>query len=86
MVEDNLIIAMNAADALRGLGADDVLIAGTIPEALAHIDAHPIALAILDVDLGGQTSTAVAERLKERAVPYRPYSPSSRPGSRHRRG
>jgi light-regulated signal transduction histidine kinase (bacteriophytochrome) len=70
VVEDNLIIAMNAADALRGLGADDVLIAGTIPEALALIDAHPITLAILDVDLSGQTSAAVAERLKERAVPY----------------
>ncbi|WP_176556254.1 GAF domain-containing protein [Rubellimicrobium rubrum] len=70
VVEDNLIIAMNAADALRGLGADDVLIAGTIPEALAHIEACPIALAILDVDLGGQTSAAVAERLKERAIPY----------------
>ncbi|HVG48090.1 MAG TPA: GAF domain-containing protein [Rubellimicrobium sp.] len=70
VVEDNLIIAMNAADALRGLGADDVLIAGTVSEALAHIDVHPIALAILDVDLGGQTSTGVAERLKERAVPF----------------
>jgi CheY-like chemotaxis protein len=70
VVEDNLIIAMNAADALRGLGADDVLIAGTVSEALAHIEVHPIALAILDVDLGGQTSIGVAERLKERDVPF----------------
>jgi two-component sensor histidine kinase/CheY-like chemotaxis protein len=70
VVEDNLIIAMNAADALRGLGAEEVLIAGTIAEALAHIEARPIALAVLDVDLGGQTSAAVAERLKERAVPF----------------
>jgi CheY-like chemotaxis protein len=70
VVEDNLIIAMNAADALRGLGAEEVLIAGTVPEALAHIDAHPIAMAILDVDLGGQTSDTVAERLKERAIPF----------------
>ena len=70
VVEDNLIIAMNAADALRGLGASDVLIAGTVSEALAHIDAHSVTLAILDVDLGGQTSAAVAERLRERAVPY----------------
>lgn len=70
VVEDNLIIAMNAADALRGLGADDVIIAGTVPEALARIEAHSVALAILDVDLGGQTSAGVAERLKERGIPY----------------
>lgn len=70
VVEDNLIIAMNAADALRGLGADDVLIAGTVPEALSHIEQNAVALAILDVDLGGQTSAGVAERLRERGVPY----------------
>ena len=38
VVEDNLIIAMNAADALRGLGADNVLIAGTTQEALRLLD------------------------------------------------
>ncbi|TNC59369.1 GAF domain-containing protein [Rubellimicrobium roseum] len=70
VVEDNLIIAMNAADALRGLGAQEVLTAGSPAEALKIIDRHVISLAILDVDLGGQTSAPVAERLKEVGVPY----------------
>ncbi|WP_176559245.1 GAF domain-containing protein [Rubellimicrobium roseum] len=70
VVEDNLIIAMNAADALRGLGADHVLTAGTPSEALRLLDEHPVNLAILDVDLGGLTSAPVAERLKELGVPY----------------
>lgn len=70
VVEDNVIIAMNAADALRGLGADEVLIAGSNREALRLLDAHPVALAILDVDLGGQTSAPTAARLRERGVPF----------------
>lgn len=70
VVEDNLIIAMNAADALRGLGAQEVLTAGSTAEALKLIDQHAISLAILDVDLGGQTSAPVAERLKDIGVPY----------------
>ncbi|WP_210526669.1 HWE histidine kinase domain-containing protein [Rubellimicrobium arenae] len=70
VVEDNFLIAMNAADALRSLGADDVLIAGTTREALRMIDAQPISLAILDVDLGGETSAAVADRLRADGVPY----------------
>ncbi len=70
VVEDNLIIAMNAADTLRGLGAENVLIAGSSQEALRLIEAQPVDLAILDVDLGGQTSAAVAQRLRELDVPY----------------
>ena len=70
VVEDNLITAMNASDVFRRLGADEVLTASSRADALALIDANDFALAILDVDLGGETSEGVAEALKLRRVPF----------------
>ncbi|WP_162784711.1 GAF domain-containing protein [Paracoccus suum] len=70
VVEDNLLIAMNAADALRAMGAADVVIAGTIADALERIAAGGFDLAILDLDLGGRLSTPVAEALRAAGVPF----------------
>jgi CheY-like chemotaxis protein len=70
VLEDNVIIAMNAADALRALGAEEVVVAGSNGEALRLLDAHPVRVAVLDVDLGGQTSAATAIALKERGIPF----------------
>ena len=70
VVEDNLIAAMNASDVLRRLGADDVLIASSRTEALALIEANDFALAVLDVNLGGESSEGVAEALRTRRVPF----------------
>lgn len=70
VVEDNLIIAMNAADALRALGAEEVLTAGNVAQALELIEENEITLGLLDVDLASENSSAVAAVLKERDIPF----------------
>ncbi|MGR3757359.1 MAG: HWE histidine kinase domain-containing protein [Tranquillimonas sp.] len=70
IVEDNLVIALNAEDALRQLGADEVVIAGNCRDAMRIVEGQKLALAIIDVDLGGENSSVVAEKLKERNVPF----------------
>lgn len=70
VVEDNLLIAMNASDALRAMGAGEVVIAGSVPEALARMAEERFDLAILDLDLGGTLSTPVAEALRAAGIPF----------------
>ena len=70
VVEDNTIIAMNAAQTLRRLGADDVVIAPGADAAMAALDAGDVTFAVLDQDLGGISSQAVAERLEGAGVPF----------------
>lgn len=70
LVEDSLIIAMDAEDMIRTLGAQRVTVAGTVEQALAAIEAEQPTLALLDVNLGDETSLPVAERLAELGVPF----------------
>ena len=69
LVEDSLIIALDAEDILERFGAT-VLTAST-PEA-AHdvLDEHRIDYAILDINLGEQNSFGVADRLGELGIPF----------------
>ncbi|ANT61049.1 hypothetical protein AYJ57_12140 [Salipiger sp. CCB-MM3] len=70
VVEDNMIIAMDAADILSDLGAETVHTASSVAEAMRIIDAHPVQVAVLDVNLGSETSLPVAEMLAARGVPF----------------
>ncbi|MDQ1154480.1 HWE histidine kinase domain-containing protein [Brevundimonas sp. SORGH_AS_0993] len=70
LVEDSLIIAMDAEDVLNRLGAASVLTASTVDAALDFIAASPPTLAVLDINLGDHTSYPVANRLKELGVPF----------------
>lgn len=70
LVEDSLIIAMDAEDILLRLGAGRVATAATVAGALDELAAERPALAILDINLGGETSMAVADRLRAQGVPY----------------
>ena len=70
VVEDNMIIALEAEEVLTALGAETVDLAGTAREALRLIEAAPPDRAILDVNLGSETSVAVARRLSELGIPY----------------
>ncbi|MCJ2064733.1 GAF domain-containing protein [Methylobacterium sp. J-088] len=70
VVEDNMIIALEAEEFLLSLGADAVDTASTTREALRLIDAAPPAGALLDVNLGSETSVPVARRLAELGIPY----------------
>ncbi|MGN8094119.1 GAF domain-containing protein [Methylobacterium sp. 22177] len=70
VVEDNMIIALEAEEVLSALGADAVDMAASVREALRLIDASPPDRALLDVNLGAETSVAVARRLAELGIPF----------------
>lgn len=69
LVEDNMIIAMDGEDALRDLGAE-VQTAASIGRAREAIALGPVELAVLDFNLGSETSLPVADLLAERGVPF----------------
>ena len=69
VVEDNMIIAMDAADILSDLGASKVLTASSVPEALRMLEANRLSMAVLDVHLGSETSFPVAQVLAARGIP-----------------
>ena len=70
LVEDSLIISLDAEDILKRLGARHVATAGTVEGALEAIESSKPAIGILDINLGDQTSFAVADRLLELGIPF----------------
>ncbi|MEG3124255.1 HWE histidine kinase domain-containing protein [Sphingomonas sp. GB1N7] len=70
LVEDSMIIALDCEDNLRELGAQEVYTAATVDLALALIEERQIDFAILDFNLGDETSLAAAHRLVDRNVPF----------------
>nr|AGU09947.1 Phytochrome region [uncultured organism] len=70
LVEDSMIIALDGEDALRSLGAASVVTAATVARAMTLIESQPIEFALLDFNLGIETSLAIADTLRERNVPF----------------
>ncbi|WP_310216929.1 HWE histidine kinase domain-containing protein [Caulobacter sp. BE264] len=70
VVEDEAVVAMELTRVLTAAGAKVVGPAGTIEEAMALLDAHPVDRALLDVNLGGRLITPVAKALNRRGVPF----------------
>jgi light-regulated signal transduction histidine kinase (bacteriophytochrome)/CheY-like chemotaxis protein len=70
LVEDSLIIALDAEDILIRLGSDGVVVHATIHGALDYLDNSTPSLAVLDINLGDRTSFPVADRLAELGVPF----------------
>jgi CheY-like chemotaxis protein len=70
LVEDSLIIALDAEDILKRLGAAHVATAGTVERALEAIETVRPDMAMLDINLGDQTSFAIADRLNELRIPF----------------
>ncbi|MHC2021346.1 HWE histidine kinase domain-containing protein [Methylobacterium sp. CM6247] len=70
LVEDNIIIALEGEEMLLQLGAEAVEMASSVKEALRIIAASPPDFAVLDVNLGTETSLPVAEQLQALNVPF----------------
>lgn len=70
LVEDEAMVAMAIEDMLLALGFDVVGPAPRVQAALDLMDRNDIALAVLDVNLGGETVFPVADRLAAEAVPF----------------
>jgi CheY-like chemotaxis protein len=70
LVEDSLIISLDAEDLLARLGAETVVTHATALGALDYLDREHPALAVLDINLGDRTSFPIADRLIELGVPF----------------
>jgi light-regulated signal transduction histidine kinase (bacteriophytochrome) len=70
LVEDSLIVAMDAEDILHLLGANRVVATATIRSAKEELSREDIDLAILDINLGDHSSLPIAEDLASRGIPF----------------
>ncbi len=70
LLEDSALIALDAEDKLRELGAADVTLASTNAGAGAALDGGKIELAMLDFNLGKENSLPTATRLMEEGIPF----------------
>ncbi|WOI53904.1 HWE histidine kinase domain-containing protein [Parvularcula sp. LCG005] len=70
IVEDNMIIALDAEDIVQELGATSVCVASNVEEALRCIEKRDLTFALLDVNLGRTTSEEVADDLTRRGIPF----------------
>ena len=70
VVEDEMLILLMTEGMLADLGCESVTAAATVDQALALIDAQIFDAAILDMDLSGNKSHAVADALATHGVPF----------------
>ena len=65
-----MMVLMNIESALADLGCADISVAATVDEALALVETKPFDLAMLDVNLDGDSSRRVADALALRSIPF----------------
>ncbi|MAQ46186.1 MAG: two-component system sensor histidine kinase/response regulator [Confluentimicrobium sp.] len=70
VLEDNMVIALDAEDFLKEMGAETVHVAGSVKSALEIANRVRLSYAMLDVNLGDATSVDVARLLREQGVPF----------------
>ena len=70
VVEDEMLVLLNVEDMLADLGCECVSAAATVAQALALIDSQAFDAAMVDVNLDGTKSYAVADALAARGVPF----------------
>jgi CheY-like chemotaxis protein len=70
IVEDDVLSALTMRDFVEGLGCEVVGHARTLEQALALAAESEFDIALLDVDLDGETSYALAQWLALREVPF----------------
>ncbi|EJT07344.1 response regulator receiver protein [Rhizobium sp. CCGE 510] len=70
VLEDSLIIAMEAEDMLRLAGVESIDIVGSVEQARAAIAAEAYDFALLDVNLGEGMSFGFARHLLDIGIPF----------------
>ncbi len=70
VVEDNFIIAMDMEALLKRLGVPNVTVAAGVIDADRVLDEKPIDVAVLDVNLGSESSEPIATRLQQASIPF----------------
>jgi DNA-binding response OmpR family regulator len=76
-VEDDILLALDLADALRGAGHEIMGPFSSVDAALKGVNADRPQIAILDIDLNGHLSFPVADALARENVPFLWLSASS---------
>lgn len=70
LVEDNVIIAMEAEHMLLGLGFGNVVTTSSVAAAAKAIENTEFAFGLLDINLGSETSMPIADSLAAKGVPF----------------
>jgi CheY-like chemotaxis protein len=70
VVEDEMMSLMMIKDLLADLGCGSVAAASTVDKAIALLDDQDFDLAMIDVNLNGAKSYAVADILSARGIPF----------------
>ena len=70
VIEDEMLIVLMIEDMLADLGCEAVTTAATVEQAIERIDEQVFDLAMLDMNLAGENSEAVADALTEHRVPF----------------
>ncbi len=70
VVEDEMLVSMLVEDMLMEFGCDIVGPAPDLDQAMALADTAELDAAILDVNVGGRQIFPVADRLKDRGIPF----------------
>jgi len=70
VVEDEPLIAMMLEDFLETLGHRVHASCGSVADAISEAEKGGFDLAILDVNLAGETAWPVAEKLREKRIPF----------------
>ena len=69
LLEDEFLIALDAEQILKDLGARHVVIAATLSDAETRARESRFDVALLDVNINGEMSFGLAELLRARGVP-----------------
>ena len=70
VVEDSMIIALDTEECLLSLGAGQVSVQGTVAGALTALQKEEFDFALLDFNLGTESSEKVANELRARGIPF----------------
>ena len=70
VIEDEMLVVMMIEDMLADLGCEAITTAATVDQALRHINDTAFDVAMLDMNLGGDSSETVADALAANKVPF----------------
>ncbi|WP_062206864.1 HWE histidine kinase domain-containing protein [Aureimonas sp. AU12] len=70
IVEDNMIISLDAEQLMLDSGMHGVFTAASVAEARKIIESQPVDVALLDVNLGSETSFPLVGDLNARGIPF----------------
>lgn len=70
IVEDEPLVAADIAEAMKARGAEVIGPVASLAEAIRAVASHWIDRAVLDVNLAGEMSFEIADRLERAGIPY----------------